>query len=110
MNKIDQISNYKISLHTKIYDTLIMNDIMDYIIEKFTDRSIHILCNNIEENIIGFSVSTTDSYIIKECVYEAYCNFFYKLDWTLPPQVLIEDLYNLTILNALDRSNVILVL
>ena len=115
MNKIEQIANYKISLHTRIYDTFIVNDIMDYIIEKFTDRNIPIMCSNIENNILGFSVSTTDNYIIKECVYEAYHSFFKKIsadssDWILPNEITIEDLYNLTILNAPDKSNVLLVL
>ena len=116
MNKIDQISNYKIALHTKIYDQFTINDIMCNIIEDFTKRHIGIMCNNIENNIIGFSVNTTDDYLIRETVNDAYNRFFSIIpklsqdNWSLTDGITTEDLYNLTILNNIDRSNVLLVL
>jgi hypothetical protein len=115
MSKVDLISNYRIALHTKIYDQYIINDIMCNIIEFFTREHIGIMCDNIEENIIGFSVNTTDQDLIKELVYKAYYNFYssiptYTSEWELPLGISIDELYNLTILNNIDRSNVLLVL
>ena len=114
MNKIDQIANYKISLHTKIYNADNLNILMENIIEEFTNRQIPILCNNVDNNILGFSVSSTDTYIIKECIYNSYYNFFNSLpkdlDLNLSKDISIEDLYNLTILNNSDRSNILLIL
>ena len=117
MSKIERIADYKIKLHTKIYDQFIINDIMCNIIENFTSRHIGIMCDNIENNIIGFSVCTTDEYIIRETVNDAYNKFFNIIprlsqdDWSLPNDATTEDLYNLTILNNnIDRSNVLLVL
>ena len=117
MNKIETISNYKIKLHTLIYDKFTVDDIMGNIIENFTRKNIGIMCSNMEDNIIGFSVSITDDNIIREIVYKAYSKYFSQMvpttteEWKLPDNIPIDNLYNLTILNnGIDRSNVLLVL
>ena len=116
MNRIERISDYRIKLHTLIYDQFTVNDITDNIIANFTHNHIGIMCNNIEDNIIGFSVSTTDEDLIKEYVYKSYSKFFHEVvptltkEWELPNDISLDNLYNLTILNNQDRCNVLLVL
>ena len=116
MSRIELISDYKIKLHTLVYDKFTVDDIMGNIIENFTRENIGIMCNNVEDNIIGFSVSTIDDNIIKENVFKAYYKFFHQVvpittqEWEIPNGVSLDDFYNLTILNNTDRSNVLLVL
>lgn len=112
MNKIEQIADCKINLHKNVYNDSSINCLEDNIVEAFTENNIDILTSFPNNNIIAFSVNTTDQNIISECIYNGYSKFFSSLDITIPKDILIDDLYNLTILPNVDvdRTNVLLIL
>lgn len=110
MNKIEQIADYKINLHKNIYNNTTIDKIMDNIIEEFDINNVEVLCSNPEDNVLGFSVNSTDENLIRECIYRGYDKFFCTLGFVMCDWMNLEDLYNLTILVNVDRSNILLVL
>lgn len=110
MNKIEQIADYRISLHRNTYNTETINNIMSNIIEEFDRNNVEVLGSNPEDNVLGFSVNSIDENLIRECVRIGYDKFFCTLGFVMSDWMRLEDLYNLTILVNIDRSNVLLVL
>ena len=110
MNKIEQVADYRVSLHKNIYNEETINTIMDNIIEEFISNNIEVLGSNPDDNVLGFSVSSTDENLIRDCVYNGYSKFFSTLEFKSYDWVNMEDLYNLTILTNIDRSNILIVL
>ena len=110
MNRIEQLADYRVSLHKNIYNEETINTIMDNIIEEFISNNIEVLGSNPDNNVLGFSVSSTDESLIRDCVYNGYSKFFSTLEFKSYDWVNIEDLYNLTILTNIDRSNILIVL
>ena len=110
MNKIEQVADYRVSLHKNIYNEETINTIMDNIIEEFISNNIEVLGSNPDDNVLGFSVSSTDESLIRDCVYNGYSKFFSTLEFKSYDWVNMEDLYNLTILTNIDRSNILIVL
>ena len=86
-----------------------MSSISD-IIEEFISNNIEVLGSNPDNNVLGFSVSSTDESLIRDCVYNGYSKFFSTLEFKSYDWVSMEDLYNLTILTNIDRSNILIVL
>ena len=110
MNRIEQLADYRVSLHKNIYNEETINTIMDNIIEEFISNNIEVLGSNPDDNVLGFSVSSTDESLIRDCVYNGYSKFFSTLEFKSYDWVSMEDLYNLTILTNIDRSNILIVL
>ena len=110
MNKIEQVADYRVSLHKNIYNEETINTIMDNIIEEFISNNIEVLGSNPDNNVLGFSVSSTDESLIRDCVYNGYSKFFSTLEFKSYDWVSMEDLYNLTISTNIDRSNILIVL
>ena len=110
MNRIEQLADYRVSLHKNIYNEETINIIMDNIIEEFISNNIEVLGSNPDNNVLGFSVSSTDESLIRDCVYNGYSKFFSTLEFKSYDWVNMEDLYNLTILTNIDRSNILIVL
>ena len=110
MNRIEQLADYRVSLHKNIYNDETINTIMDNIIEEFISTNIEVLGSNPDHNVLGFSVSSTDESLIRDCVYNGYSKFFSTLEFKAYDWVSMEDLYNLTILTNIDRSNILIVL
>ena len=110
MNKIEQVADYRVSLHKNIYNEETINTIMDNIIEEFVSNNIEVLGSNPDDNVLGFSVSSTDDNIIRECVSNGYNKFFSTLEFKSYNWINTDDLYNLTILRSIDRSNIIILL
>ena len=110
MNKIEQVADYRVSLHKNIYNEETINTIMDNIIEEFISNNIEVLGSNPNDNVLGFSVSSVDLALIKECIDNGYNKFFRTLNLEIPEFITIDDLYNLTLLVNVDRCNILLVL
>ena len=110
MTKIEQVADCKIKLHRDVYHDENLNDIVDNIINEFTSHNIEVLASNPYDNILGFSVNTIDQSVISESIYNGYNKFFNTINFSTPENVSIDDLYNLTILPNIDRSNILVVL
>ena len=110
MNKIEQIADFRILLHKNIYNEESINYIIDNIIEEFNSHNIEVLGSNPNDNVLGFSVSSVDLALIKECIDNGYNKFFRTLNLEIPEFITIDDLYNLTLLVNVDRCNILLVL